>query len=443
MESPETRYAKAGDVHLAYQVVGEGPRDLVLVEQWFSHVEAQWDLPPLARLLERLASFSRLILFDKRGVGLSDPVPPSALPSAEEWMDDLRAALDAAGSERAALVAGQDGGLIATLFAATYPERVSSLVLVNGCPRFLASADYPWGGTPEQFQQVLEEIESRWGEGVMGDLLAPSVVANPHLRRAMARFERQSASPGSALAMMRMLIESDIRSILPTIRVPTLVVHRADATLVPPGHGRYLAERIADARYVELPGEDVLIWAGDQDGLVAEIQEFITGERPALEPDRVLATVLFTDIVGSTDRASELGDRRWRGVLDEHNRIVRRQLERFQGREVKATGDGFLAIFDGSARAIRCAEAIRDAVRALEIEVRAGLHTGEVEMVDEDVAGIAVHIAARVAALAGPGEVLVSSTVRDLVAGSGIEFEPRGEHELKGVPGRREVLAAR
>jgi len=443
MEVPDTRYAMSGAAHVAYQVVGDGPVDVVLIEQWFSHVESQWDVPPLARFLERLSSFSRLLLFDQRGVGLSDPVPISSLPSGEEWMDDLGAVLDAAGSTRAALVAGLDGGQIATRFAATHPDRVSSLVLVNTCPRFREAPDYPWGGSPDQLARALEEIEARWGEGVTAQRRAPSVAADPYLLRAFGKLERQSASPGSALAMMRMLVETDIRSVLPTIRVPTLVIHRSDAAVVPVAHGRFMAEHIPGARFVELPGADITLWAGDAEALVAEIQEFITGVRPPVEADRVLATVMFTDIVGSTDRAAGLGDGRWGTVLEEHNRLVRRQLERFRGREVKLTGDGFLATFDGPARGIRCAEAIRDALRALDLEVRAGLHTGEVSLVGDDVAGIAVHIAARVAALAGAGEILVSSTVRDLVGGSGIEFDDRGEHALKGVPDPWRVFAAR
>lgn len=285
MEMPETRYARSGDVHIAYQVVGDGPVDLVLVEQWFGHVEAQWDLPPLAQLLERLSAFSRLIVFDKRGVGLSDPVPTADLPVAEEWMDDLRAVLDDAGSDQAVVVSVHDGALIAAMFAATYPERVSSLVLVNGCPRFLEAADYPWGGTTEQLDRVRREVDERWGRGVMADLLAPTVARDPHVRETFARFERQSASPGSAKAMIGMLTESDIRSILPLIQSPTLVLHRSDVELVPSGHGRYLADEIEGARYVEIAGSDVPLWAGDQDELVAEIQEFVTGERPHLEPD--------------------------------------------------------------------------------------------------------------------------------------------------------------
>jgi class 3 adenylate cyclase len=398
-------------------------------------MDGQWDVPPLAELIERLASFSRVITFDQRGIGLSDPVPTSLLPSIEEWMDDLRAVMDAVGSDRAALVAGLAAGFMATVFAATYPERVSSLVLVDTFARFVTAPDYPWGAPPEERTRRLGEIRTEWGQGLMLNQFAPSMAGDRRLREAWARYERQSASPGSALAMVGMLYESDIRHVLPTIRIPTLVIARGEAQRIPASHSRYIAEHIPGARYVELPGIDNLMWAGDQEATAAEIQEFITGVRPVPEPDRVLATVLFTDIVRSTDLAAELGDHRWRGVLAEHDRIARRQLDRFRGREVKTTGDGFLATFDGPARAIRCAEAIRDDVRPLEIEVRAGLHTGEVELLSADVGGIAVHIGARVSALAGPSEVLVSSTVKDLVAGSGIEFEDRGWHELKGVPG--------
>jgi class 3 adenylate cyclase len=443
VQPPETRYAKSGDLNIAHQVIGQGPIDVVLVDQWFSHMDGLWDVPPLAELVERLATFSRVITFDQRGIGLSDPVPIASLPSIEEWMDDLRAVMDAVGSERAALIAGLAAGFMATVFAATYPGRASSLVLVDTFPRFVRAPDYPWGAPAAERTRRLDEVQAEWGRGLMLHQFAPSMAGDRRLQEAWARYERQSASPGTALAMVGMLYESDIRHVLPTIQIPTLVIARGQADRIPPGHSRYLADHIPGAKYVELPGIDTLMWAGDQEATVAEIQEFITGARPVPEPDRVLATVLFTDIVRSTDLAAELGDHRWRGVLAEHDRIVRRQLDRFRGREVKTTGDGFLATFDGPARAIRCAGAIRDGVRALEIEVRAGLHTGEIEVIGGDVGGIAVHIGARVAALAGADQVLVSSTVKDLVAGSGIEFEDRGTHSLKGVPGEWRLFAVK
>jgi class 3 adenylate cyclase len=443
MEYPETRYAKSGDVNIAYQVIGDGPGDIVLVDQWFSHVEAMWDVPPLARLLERLARFSRVLVFDKRGTGLSDPVPITSLPSIEEWMDDVVAVMDAAKSQRAALIAGLASGFMAMTFSATYPERTSALALVDCYARFGQAPDYPWGGSAEELARRVDAVRERWGKGLMLDEFAPSAAADSYLRPLWSRYERVCASPGSALAMVRMFNETDVRHVLPSIRVPTLVVHRAEAVRIASAHSRYLAEHIAGARYVEVPGIDNLIWAGDQDAISAEIQEFITGVRPAPEPDRVLATVLFTDIVDSTKLAAELGDRRWTDVLRRHDAAVRSELERFRGRKIKNTGDGVLATFDGPARAIRCAAAIGMGVRPLELEIRAGLHTGEIELSGEDVQGIAVHIGARVAAMAGSGEVLVSSTVRDLVAGSELEFEDRGTHSLKGIPGEWRLYAVK
>jgi class 3 adenylate cyclase len=440
MKPPETRYAKSGDLHIAYQVIGEGPPDIALVDQWFSHVDGQWEVPPMARLLERLASFSRLLLFDERGVGLSDPVSIEALPSIQEWMDDLRAAMDAAGFERATLVANLAGGFMASVFAATYPDRTAALALVDCFARLVAAPpDYPTGAPPDEEDRYTARMETDWGRGFLLDLFAPSMAGDAPLRDQWARYERTAASPGSVRAMLRVIYGTDIRDILPSIRVPTLVIGRGGAERI--GHSRYLAAHIPDAKYVELPGEDNLIWAGDQDALVSEIQEFVTGARPAPEPDRVLATVLFTDIVGSTQEAARLGDRRWKELLQLHNAVVRRELDRFNGREVHTAGDGFLATFDGPARAIRSAVSISEAVRPLGIEVRAGLHTGEIELLEDDIGGIAVHIGSRVSALAGPREVLVSSTVKDLVAGSGIEFEQRGVHELKGVPGQWNVFA--
>lgn len=432
--TPETRYARLGDLHLAYQVLGDGPPDVLLLDQWFSHMEAQWDVPPLATLRERLASFGRLIMFDKRGTGLSDPIPTSALPTLEEWMADIPAVLDAVGSEKAAVITNIGGGILAIPFAAAHPERVSSLILVDCFARFQAAPDFPIGAPAETVPQTLEQAEDETGKGVQIDLFAPSLAADDRLRRAWSRYERQAASPGSTKAIVRLIYESDVRDILPAIRVPTLVIHRAGATGFRVEHGRYLAEHIEGARYVELPGTDNLIWAGDQDAMVAEIQDFVTGVRPAPEPHRILATVLFTDIVGSTRLAAELGDRAWRATLDEHNRIARRELERFGGHEVKTVGDGILATFDGPARAVRAAAAIRNGVGATGLELRAGIHTGEVEVQQDDIAGLAVHIGARISALANAGEILVSSTVKDLVVGSGLAFDDRGIHVLKGVP---------
>ncbi|HYZ76844.1 MAG TPA: adenylate/guanylate cyclase domain-containing protein [Gaiellaceae bacterium] len=439
----ETRYTKSGDLHIAYQVVGEGPFDLLHIPGFVSNVEAMWDEPLLARFLRRLASFSRLILFDKRGTGLSDRVPNDRLPTLEERMDDLRAVLDAAGSEQAALLSHSEGGNLAVLYAATYPERTRALVTTGMFAARVWSPEYPWAPTPEQRERTIEALEREWGTPSPLVDLVPSRANDRAFMERFAAYARRSASPGAAAALMRMNTEIDVRAVLPTITVPTLVIHHTDDRDANVEEGRWIAAQIPRARFLELPGEDHLPWVGDQDRLLDEVEEFLTGARPVREPDRVLATVLFTDIVGSTQRAAELGDRRWRELLDAHETAVRRELVRFGGREVDTAGDGFLATFDGPARAIRAACAIRDSVRGLGIELRAGVHTGECELANGKVRGIAVHTGARVAALAGPGEVLVSSTVRDLVAGSGISFEERGEHELKGVPGTWRVYAAR
>jgi len=433
MASP-TRYAKSGDVHIAYRTIGSGDVDVVVAEQWFSNVEIEREVRPLARFNDRLSTFARVIRFDKRGVGLSDPVPATSLPTLEEWMDDLRAVLDDVGSEKAAIVTAMAGGFMACVFAATYPSRVHALVLIDGFARLTRTDDYPWGLTAGQSRDIIEAFGSTWGTGMMIDLFDPEDADDVALHEAWGRYERHSVSPGTAGSMVEMINATDIRGILPTIRVPTLVVARTDSP-VEPEHGRYLAEHIPGATYVELPGRGSLLWSGDQDALLREIEHFVTGSRPAPQHDRVLATVLFTDTVGSTDRAAEIGDARWRELLAEHDQRVRRALDRFEGREVKTTGDGFLATFDGPARAIRCAEAIHDSLRPIGVDVRAGLHTGEIDLVDGDVGGIAVHLGARVMAEANAGETLVSSTVKDLVVGSEIAFEDRGEHQLKGVPG--------
>lgn len=440
---PTTRYARSGDLHIAYQTVGDGPFDLVLIDQWFSNVEAMWEFPPLADLLAQLASFSRLILLDKRGTGLSDPVSIDALPTIEEWIDDLRAVLDAVGSSRTALLSGTGAAYMTLVFAATYPERTSALVLVDPTARLTWAEDNPWGIPQDRVPQDLERLRASWGTGGgTMNFLGPGLLQNRTLVDQYTRYERQSTGPGAAKAMIGLLYELDVRDVLPAITVPTLVLHHAEATRIAPAHGRYVAEHITGARYVEVPGSENYIWAGDSSVLVAEIQEFLTGARPVKAVERVLATVLFTDIVESTKRAADLGDRAWRDLLERHHGLVREELGRHRGVEIDTAGDGFLATFDGPARAIRCALAVRDAVRGLGLELRCGAHTGEIELAGPGVVGIGVHIAARVCALAGPGEVLVSSTVKDLVAGSGIRFEPRGAHRLKGVPGSWRVFAA-
>lgn len=436
---PETRYAKSGDVHIAYQVVGDGPIDLVYVPGWVSHVEYQWESPAYSRGLRRLASFSRLIIFDKRGTGLSDRVPDAALPTLEKRMDDVRAVMDAVGSERAALFGTSEGGPMSLLFASTYPDRTQALVLQASYPMRRWAPDFPWGVTPEQQTVFADLVEREWGKG--GDVGVRNPQASAREVQWFANLCRMSASPGAALALLKMNFEIDVRSVLPTIQVPTLILHRSGDQRVDVGCARYMAERIPGAKYVELPGDNHTWFYGDADPIVDAVEEFLTGSHPTAEPDRVLATVLFTDIVGSTEQAAGLGDRRWHELLDEHDRLVRSLIERARGRLVKHTGDGVLATFDGPARAARCAVAITQAVRALGLEVRAGVHTGEVELMGDDIGGIAVHTGARVAAEAGPGEVLVSSTVRDLVAGSGIAFEDRGVRALKGVPGEWRLYA--
>ena len=432
---PVTRYVQADDLHVAYQVLGSGPLDLVFVREYFDHLEAGWDVPSLARFMSRLASFSRLIMFDQGGTGMSDPTALDQQPTLELWMDELRAVMDVVGSRRAAVVASGGAGPMAALLAATYPERVERLVLVNTYARLLAAPDYPQGDPAEAVDRFIEWMTAKWGTGSILRVTAPSLADDDAFVAAFARMERMAASPGFVAGVLPMAVRLDVRNVLGTISVPTLVIHRAGSTYVRAVHGQYLAEHIAGARYVELPGPDYLIHVGETDDMLDEIETFLTGTTAAADSDRALATVLFTDIVGSTQLAAERGDRRWRDLLDSHHALVRRQLERFQGREVDTAGDGFLATFDGPARAIRCACAIRDGVRSLGIEIRAGLHTGEVELRDDQIAGLAVHIGARVAAKAQPSEVLVSRTLVDLVAGSNIEFVDRGEHQLKGVTG--------
>lgn len=438
---PETRYARRGDVHVAYQVLGEGDIDLVLVSEWFGHLEARWDIPSFSRFLRRLSSFSRLISFDKYGIGLSDPAPPGSLPSLEEWMDDVRAVMDAARSERAAILGTADGGTMAAMFAATYPDRTTSLVLANATARLSWAPDYDIGLPAEQQAMFIQLVERTWGTAGLITATNPSLAMDPSAQPDAARVLRLAASPATAATVMRMLFQLDIRPILPTIRVPTLVMHRRDNEILTIDHGRYLAEHIEGARFVELPGADYALGFGDVDPAVDEVEEFLTGTRGSVDADRVLATVLFTDIVGSTERAAQLGDQRWRGVLDAHDELAERQLARYRGTLVKRTGDGLLATFDGPARAIRCALALRDGLRGLGIEIRSGLHTGEIERRGPDVGGLAVHIAARVQNVARPGETLVTRTVKDLVAGSEISFVDHGPHRLKGVPDEWQLFA--
>jgi class 3 adenylate cyclase len=438
---PETRYARRGDVHIAYQVVGEAPLDLVLVSTWFSHLEAQWDFPVFAHYLRRLASFTRLIAFDKYGIGLSDPIPSRSLPPLEEWMDDVRTVMDAVGSGRAVIMGANEGSMMAALFAATYPERTTALVLVNATARMASTPDYPIGIAPDVQERLATLVEDAWGRGEMMAAVNPSLSRDPVAAEAWGRFLRLSASPATAAAVIRMLFDLDVRDVLPTIRVPTLVVQRRDNPLMTLEQGRYVAERIPGATFVAVPGADHGLAVGDPDVIVDEIEEFLTGARRAADTDRVLATVLFTDIVESTARLSELGDRRWRELLNSHDELARRQVERYGGRLVDTTGDGVLATFDGPVRGIRCALALRDAVRRIGLTIRAGVHTGEIERNRDNVTGIAVHIAARVQARAQPNEVLVSRTVRDLVAGAALRFAERGSHELKGVEGPWELYA--
>jgi class 3 adenylate cyclase len=412
---------------------------LVLIADWFGHVDEMWSpASPLRPVLEQLASFSRLVTFDQRGVGLSDPVPLESLPTLEQWMDDVGAVMDACTMPQAAVVAKGSGGAVGLLFAASHPERVSGLTLVNSFSRLSRANDYSIGIPMERGEDLLREIYPPAGSA--------RVLAGGAIDDATSawwdRYLRLSASPGTTLAMRRMLLDVDVRAVLPAVQAPTLVIHRVDDAWIRVAHGRYLAEHIPGARLVELPGASDLLFTGDQSDIVAEAQEFLTGTRPQSTPDRVLATVLFTDIVGSTDRVAKQGDHAWRSVLDQFEAAVRAELPRFAGREIKMVGDELIAVFDGPARAIRCADAIRSSLGRLRIDVRSGLHSGEIELRGTDIGGIAVHIGARISALAGPQDILVSRTVKDLVAGSGIEFEDRGMHALKGVPDEWQVLAA-
>jgi len=432
--SPDVAYTRTSDgVNIAYQVVGDGPLDLVLVPGWISHLDMIWQWPPYARWLRRLASFSRLILFDKRGMGVSDR--PTEAATLEERIDDLRAVMDAVESRSAALWGYYDGAAMCALFAATYPQRTSALVLSCAAPAGHDDDELHWLPPRDRMQRAAVAVEAgHWGDGESISRIAPSVADDERFREWWARFERSCASPAAVLALQRMVIELDIRHVLPTIRVPTLVLERDRDVNSDPRSGRYIVERIPGARHTVVPGVDSLPFVGDGESLIAAVEEFLTGRRGPAPSDRVLATVLFTDIVASTERAAAEGDVAWRRLLDDHDQIAAEAVARWRGRLVKTTGDGMLATFDGPVRAIRGASELREDLAAIGLEIRAGLHTGEVEIRGDDVGGIAVHIGARVADRAGAGEVLVSRTVKDLVAGSGVEFEDRGVHELKGVP---------
>lgn len=444
MEIPSVSYAKSGEFHIAYQVFGEGPIDLVLVPGWISHLEVAWEQPRLAHSFRRLASFTRLILVDKRGTGLSDRVSPKSLPTLEDRMEDLHAVLDAVGSSRTVLYGISEGGPLCMLFAATYPERTTALVVYGSWARALKAPDYDWGFGPLEFESLLGSLEPHWGKGAAVNVVAPSLAHDAQFCAWWGRYERMAASPGTASGLLRLAFEGDVRHVLPAISVPTLVLHRAHDAFVDVRHGRYIAEHIPDARYVELEGVDHFPLAGESNTIDREIEDFLSeliGVRRDPNPNRMLVTVLFTDIVGSTECAAVLGDEKWKELLALHNDHIRIELARYRGKEIKTIGDGFLATFDGPGRAICCADAIRKSVRSLGLEIRSGLHTGEIEVMENDIAGIAVNIAARVAGLAGPGEILVSGTVKDLVVGSRIEFVDRGSHVLKGVPGEWHLFA--
>lgn len=433
--APDTRYVKSDEVHIAYQVLGDGPVDVVFVPGFVSNVEASWEFPELSRFFRRLASFCRLILFDKRGTGMSDR--SSQIFTLEQRMHDLQAILDAVGSKRAALFGISEGGPMSILFAATYPARTAALVIYGSYAKRAWAPDYPFGWKEDRWETVLQNFEQHWGTptGANLNMWAPSIAQDEQTARRAIAYFRAAASPGAAVAVMKMNRDIDVRHVLPAVNVPTLILHRTGERVIDVEHARYMAQRIPQAKLVELPGQDHMPWIGDYDAILDEVEEFLTGARHAHEPERVLATVMFVDIVGSTERAVALGDRGWRELLDAFQARVREHLARFRGREIDTAGDGFLAAFDGPARGIRCADAIRDAVRVLGIEIRAGLHTGECEVAGEKLSGIAVHVGARVAGKAAPGEVVVSQTVKDLVAGSGLQFDDRGAHVLKGVPG--------
>jgi class 3 adenylate cyclase len=438
---PAIEYARSGRVHIAYQVSGNlAGRDLLLVPGIYSQIELMWEEPAYADLLARLGSFARLIAFDMRGIGLSDRA--EALPTLEDQVDDVVAVLDAARSESTAVLGISQGGPMSALFAALHPGRTTGLILFGAYATAMGDADYPWGRSPEWIDWYLDEIERRWGHGAFIDALAPSRANDAAFRSWWSRFERNASAPGNTQAYIRTHSRDDVRAVLAAIRIPTLVLQRSGDRFRDSRNGRYLADHIPGATYVELPGDDHLAFLGDRGALADEIEAFLTGVRRGPDIDRVLATVLFTDIVDSTRTASRLGDRAWRDLLARHNALVRAEIGRYRGLEIDTAGDGFLVTFDGPARAVRCAMAVRDAAKTLGLELRCGVHTGEIEMAGRDVTGLAVHIGARISALAGPGEVLTSRTVRDLVAGSGIVLVDRGSHVLKGIEEPVQVFAA-
>jgi class 3 adenylate cyclase len=439
---PETKYAKSGDVHVAYQIFGSGAINLVLAPGWASHIEYAWEEPVYAHFLQRLGSFARIVFFDKRGTGLSDRVRD--LPTLEERMDDIRAVMDAAGFEHAVLFGVSESGSMSMLFAATYPRRTDALILYGSFAKRLRSDDYPWGQTREEREKWIESLEKGWGGPQDISTLAPSAVNDYRFSKWFATYGRLSVSPSAAVALARMNTDIDTRNILSSIHVPTLVMHRTGDRDVNVEEGRYIARNIPGAKFIELAGNDHVPWAGNVDEIADEAQEFLTGAKPPHSEDRVLATILMTDIVSSTEKLNELGDSRWKNFLLKHNEIVRKELARYRGHEVKTMGDGFLATFDGPARAIKCACSIRDEVKGLGIAIRAGLHTGECELIGEDdIGGVSVHVAQRVQTKARPEQVLVSGTVKDLVSGSGIQFNDLGMHSLKGIPGEWRLFEVR
>jgi pimeloyl-ACP methyl ester carboxylesterase len=438
---PETRYARSDDVTIAYQVIGDGPLDLVVVPGWVSHLEEAWRDPVYRQFMQRLASFTRLIRIDRRGTGLSDRVPSHA--TLEQRMDDVRAVMDAVGSEKAALLGISEGGPMCTLFAATYPGRTEALILASTMASGVRSEDYPWAMSLEQHEKFLDVVEENWGTGFSAALFAPSTTGDEQAVSNWARLERNAVSPRGARELFAMLANTDVRHVLPTVSVPTLVLHCKGDRATHVGGGRYIGEQIPGARYVEFESADHVPWHGrNSDSFLGEIEEFLTGTRGVSEPDRVLKTVMFSDIVDSTLRAVELGDRAWGELLEQFHDMVRASLATWRGDEIDTAGDGFFAAFDGPARAVRCACAVRDALSRRGIPVRVGLHTGECELIGGKIGGVAVHTGARVATQADPEEVLVSNTVRDLVAGSGLVFEDRGLHLLKGLPGEWQLFSA-
>lgn len=429
---PEIKYAKSADVHIAYQTVGNGPIDLVLVPGWVSNIEIIWEEPALVRFLQRLSSFSRLILFDKRGTGLSDRV--SYTPTLEERMDDFRAVMDAVQSECVVLVGYSEGGSMCSLFAATYPERTLSLIMIGSFARIIKTKDYPWGVTHDELKANFKQIENNWGNALELENLAPSLVEDPIFRQWWARFLRLSASPATAIALRKMNSEIDIRKILPTIRVPTLIIHAQYDSVINVKEGQYLSKNIPGAKFEMIPSKDHLPWVGCSDIILNKIETFVTGSISASKIDRALYTVMFTDIAMSTELASEIGDQKWQNILKAHHKAVRHEVSVYAGREIDNAGDGFFIAFDGPARAIQCALAIKKALQEIQLSVRIGIHIGECEAIEEKLTGIAVHIGARISNKAEPDQILVSQTVKDLVAGSGTKFKDMGTHSLKGVP---------